>query len=561
MNQTTVAKYLIQRLKEINVNYMFVTPGNNLGPFFAEVNKDKSITMVSSTNEQEAAFASDAHAKMSKTPSCVSINFGSGSLQVINSISGSYVEHSPVIVINGAPSLKKYYQSRDQGYTSTNGILDSKWTQIDQFRKCTVQAERIESSVMAPTQIDQAFTACISFNKPVYIEIPEDVFSAPCQVSQTRITQRQQQSDPQQVEKTVQQIVNRINNAKNPIIYAGIEIQKTGVADVFQQFIDKSKIAYATSITAKGLISEQNSNFVGVWTGKNSSKQTQEAFKNADVILIIGVAITEIEALGITNDEFTQYGKKIIMIASQNSFRDENLYTSQVTIRDIMIQLIRRTEKNELTVKGSNQKFNPTTFQYQGNDQLSYDSAIYQISKSNIIGQNSVVIGDSSLSIIPLSNVQVQKDQFLSQISWNQKGYSICAAIGVHTSSQNKRPVVFIGDGGFQQHSQAISTLSKMKSNAIIFIFSNGVKGIEQWNMNPNVYREPKDPIDQYNHVQKWNYTKIAETFGAQAYQVQYHKDLEEILKRIESSNSLSVIEMTIHQKDIPQNAKWRIQN
>lgn len=563
MNQTTVAKYLIQRLKENGINYMFVSPGNNLGPFFTEVMKDKSITIVTATSEQEASFAADSHAKMTKIPACVSINFGSGSLQVINSVSGSFVEQNPIIVINGAPSLKKYYQARDQGFISSNGILDGKWSQVEQFRKCTVQAERIESSVMAPQQIDQAFTACMSFNRPVYIEVPEDVFGANCQAPQSRVLPRHQTSDQNQLEKTVQQIVNRINNAKNPVIYAGIEIQRNGIADVFQQFIEKSKIGYATSLTAKGIISEQNNNFVGIWAGKNSSKQTQESFKNADLIFMVGVAVTEIEALGISNEDFNNFGKKIIMIAAQNSFKDDNFYTSQVTVKDIMIQLIRRVEQSQLNVnKNSIQKFSPLQVQYQGNDQLTYDSSVYQISKSNMFASsNSVIIADTSFSILPLSNVQVQKDQFISQVSWNQKGYSLSAAIGVHTASNNKRPIVFIGDGGFQHSSNSIGTLSKMKSNAVVFIFSNGAHGIDQWNMNPNVYRELKDPIDQFNTVQKWNYTKIAETFGATAYNVQTHKDLEEVLKRIESSNSLSVIELTIHQKDVPQNARWRFQN
>lgn len=556
MSQTTVAKYLVQRLKDMGITQIYGVPGENLAPFFQEIVKDKSISIMTTSSDQEAAFAADAQAKIKKSPSCFSTNFGSGSLQTVNALYGSYVEQSPVIVVNGATSLKKINQARDNGNLRTQ-TQQGNWTEIEIFRKVTVQAERIESSTFAPQQIDQCFTAAMTFSRPVYIEIPEDVFTQQCQAPQGRIVVKIEQSDPIQLEKSVREVVQRVNNSKNAVIIAGQEIQRYQVHDLFKQLVEKSRINYASTLSAKGVINEENERFIGVWNGQSSGKNTYDYVKNADIVILMGVSVTDIEIMGISIDDIRNMGKQIIFI-SRNSVKVENFHASPVTIRDFMTQIIRRIEQNEFKVQESkNFKYAMSEIKLDENS-ITYDSSVYQIAKSSIISKDSVIIGDTTLSIFPASLIPVDKDQFISQSTWCSKGYSLGAALGVF-SSTGKRPIVFIGDGGFQQTPQSIISLVKVRSNAIIFVFNNGSLSIEQWSMNPKVFREPRDPFDQFNLVPRWNYIKFAESVGAQGFQVQNHKELDEVIKRVERSTNVSIIEIKIPQKDIPQITRWRI--
>lgn len=555
MNQVTVAKYIIQRFKEIGITQIFGVPGENLSPFFQEITKDKSISIVTTTSDQEAAFAADGQSKIKKTPSCLSTNSGTGSLQTVNAIHGSFVEQSPVILINGSTSLKKVNQSRDTGNLRTQN-QQGLTSELEIFRKFTCHAERIESSVFAPQQIDQCITSCLTFSKPVYIEIPEDIFSQQCSIPQGKLTIKIEQSDPIQLEKSIKEIIHKMNNSKSQVLIVGQEIQRFQNQELFKQFIDKSRINYSTVLSAKGMIPEDNERFIGIWNGMSSSKNTFDYIKNSDLLIFIGVTITDIEILGISMDDIRNMGKEIIFI-SRNSIKMNHFHSSIVTIRDLLTQLIRRIDQNEIKLNDS-RKFKFESLKLDQNENLTYDSSIYQISKSQLLNKDSVIIGDTSLSIFPASLIQVNQDQFFSQSNWCSKGYSLGAALGIW-SSTNKRPIVFIGDGGFQNSPQSVLSLVKTRSNAVIFIFNNGSLSIEQWSMNPKIFKEPKDPFDQFNLVPKWNYMKFAESVGAQGYQVQNHKDLDEILKKIERSTNVSIVEIKIPQKDIPQITRWRV--
>jgi len=137
----------------------------------------------------------------------------------------------------------------------------------------------------------------------------------------------------------------------------------------------------------------------------------------------------------------------------------------------------------------------------------------------------------------------------------------------VHAGNGDKRPIVFIGDGALISSGQAIATLSKMKSDAIVVVFNNGIFGINQWTSNPRVYSNPKDPVDQFNNVQKWNPTKFAESFDALGYSVDTPSGLNDVIKRIEANSvkrvegadRVTIIDCKIPQKNIPTNCQWRV--
>jgi len=179
------------------------------------------------------------------------------------------------------------------------------------------------------------------------------------------------------------------------------------------------------------------------------------------------------------------------------------------------------------------------------------------ISKSNIMKDN-FIICDPSLSLFPISTLKIKKDQILSQIDWCSKGYSLSASIGVNCV-EKKRNLIFIGDGGFQQNPQALSTLAKMKSNSLIFVFHNYLLGIEQWSTNPKVFRKEDDKVDSYNLLKQWDYVKFAESVGCNGHVVKTNKEFKEILKKVENTDKPTLIELVIPHKDLPSLTKWKV--
>jgi indolepyruvate decarboxylase len=75
----------------------------------------------------------------------------------------------------------------------------------------------------------------------------------------------------------------------------------------------------------------------------------------------------------------------------------------------------------------------------------------------------------------------VERDCFLAQNSWLSIGYSVGAATGIAVARPDKRPLVFVGDGSFQETCQELSTHAKHKLKTVVFVLSNeGFYGVEQ---------------------------------------------------------------------------------
>jgi indolepyruvate decarboxylase len=555
MSSTTVSQYLIQRLSQLGINTLFTVPGENIAPFLRDVEKDKSLRLINSTTEQECAFSADAVGKCSNgKPGCFTVNFGNGSLQVLNAITGSYVEDSPVIFINGAPSMKKYYQTRDGGVLRNSRTTYGNWSEIDMFRKVTIQSERIDEAYLAPFQIDQTLTACITRQKPVYLEIPEDIWHLKCPVPQGKIVRRTLYSDELQLERAVKEILHRWNNSKNPLIWAGLEISRFDAVNSFKSLLEKSEAFYTTDLTSKGLINERNEKFVGVYTGKSSSEGTLNAFEKADLILAIGVTLTDIDMLSMSLEDLE--GKTIIFV-SKNSVKVDHFHASQVSVKDVIDRLVKRIDSKEIKIPISTfSSFTEFDFQFNETSELTYDTAVTHIRQSKLIQNGTVLIGDTSLSVFPLSNVRVGEGQFLSGIGWSSKGYSLGGAVGVHVALK-KKPIVFCGDGCFQSNSQALSTLVQMKADAVIFVFNNQSLNIGQWVMNPKVFKD-ETPIDPWNVISKWGYSTFMEALGGTGFIARDHGELAEVLKMVEKTNGVCLVDLRIPQKNVPESVKWK---
>jgi len=105
--------------------------------------------------------------------------------------------------------------------------------------------------------------------------------------------------------------------------------------------------------------------------------------------------------------------------------------------------------------------------------------------------------------------------------------------------------------------SQGLGTLGRMKTNTVVFLFNNGVRGIDQWSGNPKVYKGD-EKIDCFNEVPRWKYDKFVESIGGTYYQVETPEHLLETLKKLEKSDCLTVVDIKLKQKDVPELARWR---
>jgi indolepyruvate decarboxylase len=121
--------------------------------------------------------------------------------------------------------------------------------------------------VGAPAQIESLLIAAITHKRPVYIACYKEVWGEPCpRPSRKALEPLRVQSDPLAVENAVAQAWAQITAAKHPLILAGVEVLRHGLAELLQEIVDASGFLYTTTTLGKTVLDESGSKFIGTYS-------------------------------------------------------------------------------------------------------------------------------------------------------------------------------------------------------------------------------------------------------------------------------------------------------
>ncbi|MGB8286660.1 alpha-keto acid decarboxylase family protein [Rhizobium ruizarguesonis] len=544
----TVGQYLVDRLRELGLGHLFSVAGDYSIEWVNSYVEKSGIQVIEEVNELNAGYAADGYARL-KGIGALCVTYSAGSLCATNAIAGSYVEKVPVVLINGAPSIKKTLTFEQTGY-SAHHFISGRETDLQVFEYITAAAVRIDSPHLAPMLIDYALTQCITERRPVYIELLEDMVDLECTRPSNALKAAPDISDEDSLNQSIAQISERLQNATKPLIWIGVEIDRFGLHDQAERLIRALKIPYVTELLSKAILSEDDVQFAGVFDGESSSPYVQSLVKDSDFVLALGVWLTDINDLGWPIDlDKTAF-------ASWDTVKYGTIFNAEVSLADLVNGLIDKRltcRAQSLPAKTARQApaVNPAgEITYQG----FYDFIQQQIDGNTIVG------ADASLNYFGSLLLEVgARRGFIVQSSYSAIGYIGPAATGVSLAKQDKqRLLVFAGDGGFQMTAQCLSTQTRFNLNPIIFVMDNGIYGVEQWLADASVFHGNK-PFYNSCILHRWNYSKLAEVFGCQGWKVDTYGELEEAINGAkENLNSPSIIQVVVPQRSIPDNANWK---
>ncbi|MGR9319746.1 alpha-keto acid decarboxylase family protein (plasmid) [Rhizobium leguminosarum] len=544
----TVGQYLVDRLRELGLGHLFSVAGDYSIEWVNSYVEKSGIQVIEEVNELNAGYAADGYARL-KGIGALCVTYSAGSLCATNAIAGSYVEKVPVVLINGAPSIKKTLTFEQTGYSSHH-FISGRETDLQVFEYITAAAVRIDSPHLAPMLIDYALTQCITERRPVYIELLEDMVDLECTRPSNALKAAPDISDEGSLNQSIAQISERLQNATKPLIWIGVEIDRFGLHDQAERLIRDLRIPYVTELLSKAILSEDDVQFAGVFDGESSSPYVQSLVKDSDFVLALGVWLTDINDLGWPIDlDKTAF-------ASWDTVKYGTIFNAEVSLADLVNGLIDKRltcKAQSLPAKTARQAptVNPAgEITYQG----FYDFIQQQIDGNTIVG------ADASLNYFGSLLLEVgARRGFIVQSSYSAIGYIGPAATGVSLAKQDRqRLLVFAGDGGFQMTAQCLSTQTRFNLNPIIFVMDNGIYGVEQWLADASVFHGNK-PFYNSCILHRWNYSKLAEVFGCQGWKVETYGELAEATSGAkENLNSPSIIQVVVPQRSIPDNANWK---
>lgn len=551
---TTVAQYLIARLRQAGLEHLFAVPGDYASPFLQALDATPGIERVPTINELGSGYAADGYARY-RGIGAACVQYGVGSFSLLNCTAGSFVERVPVAVISASPSTKDRQLERSEEilFHHSTGRL-----RADQkvFRNVTVASVIVHSAEAAPAQIDRAITAMLTHRRPVYVEVLNDVWSLPCAEPQGTLAPAGRRSDPKSLAAALDAAWARIEAAALPVLWAGVEVQRFGLQDTLQQIVDASGLCFTTTSLGKTVLDESQPRFIGTYAGPASPPLTWAVMDDAsDCVVALGTIVTD-DYLNIMHSSFGE-----MIEVNDEEARVGYQHYHGVTLQDFMEGLLERFREHE---RYPREYTLPTVeaeapVEAKPDDGLTYNVFYFELSAflkdEQLLDDVALVLGESTSLYVFGNLFGLPRDSFVAQAAWGSLGHETGCGLGVALGS-GKRPFVVAGDGGFRMVCQELSSLAAQKCDAVVFVLSNGVYAIEQAFVDITAFN-PDGEFAPFDVLPPWDYVALAQAFGARGYRVETVAELRAVLAEAKGLEDVpALVEVVIPQKDLAPQLK-----
>ena len=483
------------------------------------------------------------------------MQYGVGGFSALNCTAGSFVERVPVAVISASPSTSDRRLERSEAILFHHSTGDLRADQ-KVFQHVTVASEIVQGADEAPAQIDRAITAMLTHRRPIYIEVLNNVWSLPCAAPQGTLAPIVTPSDPASLAAALDAAWERLEAARLPVLWAGVEIQRFGLSDTLQQIVDAGGLPFTTTSLAKTVLDESQPQFIGTYAGPASPALTWAVMDDAaDCILALGTIITD-DYLNIMHSSFG----RMIEVTDEET-RIGYQYYRRVTLNDFLEGLLERFGAHPAFPRRyALPEVQPeATPEISPGHGLTYNIFFHELSaflaRARMLDDVALVLGESTSLYVFGNLFGLPRGSFVAQAAWGSLGHETGCALGVALGS-GKRPIVVAGDGGFRMICQELSSLAYQGCNAVVFVMSNEAYAIEQAFVDIKAFT-PQGQFAPFDVLPSWDYPALARAFGAKGYRASTVAELRAVLNEVKDLQGMpALVEIAIPQKDLAPQLK-----
>src|SRR5678815_1374806 len=480
----TVANHLVRYLEKRGVRHVFGLCGHtNIAVLSAMASS--AIDFINVRHEQVAAHAADGYARVTRKASVVLTHLGPGLTNAATGVANAALDCIPMVVIAG--DVPSHYFGKHP-HQEVN--LHADGAQHEIYRPFVKRAWRVDDPELFPEIIDKAFLLAESGQPgPVLVDVPMDVFSA--EVDSTLFTRLAANTrnlrKPSLDISTAREIVIRMAEAREPLIYVGGGVVLADACEELRAFVDHLGIPVAHSLMGKGALPDDHPLLLGM-SGFWGTKLVNDTCLAADWVLGLGTRFKEADCSSWYRDyTFNIPPTKLIHIDIDPGEIGRNFATELGAVADlkealgVLLQVAR-----ELYPSGRKP-----------------GQIVEQIaaSRREFAAANKAMATSDAFPMMPeriLAEVRAQlpRDAIITtDVGWNKNGvgqqfpvytpgrvltpggyatmgFGPPAAIGAKIAAPQRVVLSLVGDGGFGQNPSALATAVE-QGLAIIWLVMN----------------------------------------------------------------------------------------
>jgi acetolactate synthase-1/2/3 large subunit len=566
-----ISHQLVKYLENRGVDHIFGLCGHtNIAILTALENS--SIKFVSVRHEQIAAHMADGYARAKKQTAVVLSHLGPGLTNAATGVANAALDSIPMVVIAGDVPTHYYGKHPHQEVN-----LHADASQYEIYRPFVKRAWRVDRPDLLPEILEKAFQLAESGRPgPVLVDVPMDIFSMEVETALFDKLKYHTKTllKPSIDDQTARQIVDRLVNAKHPLLYVGGGIMLADAAAELRELVDQLGIPVAYSLMGKGAVSDDHPLTLGM-TGFWGTKFINDKCKQADYIFAIGTRFAEADSSSWEPEYTFKFPPtKLIHIDIDPNEIGRNYPVEIGAVADLKqaLTVINRVAK-ELVPNG------------RKSEALAVEIAA---NREELRKQNQVHIQDNAFPMTPqriLEEVReiLPRDAYITtDVGWNKNGvgqqfpvyeagtvltpggfatmgFGAPAALGAKIAKPENVVISLVGDGGFGQNPAVLATAFEQNIPVVWVIMNNyafgTIAGLQKAHFGTTLgtlFHKDGKPYSP-------DYAAIAKAYGIEGVKIQSADEFKSVLKLAIESNKPFVIDVEMQNIPTPTAGHWNI--
>lgn len=479
----TTAEYIFKYLADKGVRHVFLVTGGGAMFLNEALRKEKRLKYVCNLHEQACAIAAEGYARVTGTPGVVSVTTGPGGTNAITGVAGAWLDSIPMLIISGQVKCENCMTFYPE--LTLRQLGDQELNIIDVVRPITKYAAVIRKPEDIRFELEKAWYLCQNGRPgPVWLDVPLDIQSSVIDAPQLRgYVPEKSVLPPAVTDMQIAEIVEKIKNAKRPVIVAGNGVRCGKAVSLLREFAEKHNVPFLTSISGIDLIESEHPLFFGR-PGILGERSANFIMQNSDFLLVLGTRMG-LRVIGYAYETTARAAFKVMVDADAGELQKPT-FKPDIPVHadagDFLKKLLPavpqdwRSSQDWLDYcRRLKNQYPVVTDEHRSRTDYVSTYAFAELIGKKCAGNAVVVTGNgvaytSTFQAIPVQkNVRVFANQGCASM-----GYGLPAAIGAAFAGKGKEVICLTGDGSLQMNIQELQTIKNYDLPLKLFVYNNG---------------------------------------------------------------------------------------
>lgn len=318
-----VADIIFETLVNRGVTNCFAVVGGGAMHLDNALGLNQQIKKIFNHHEQASAMAAEAYARLSGKIAAVCVTSGPGATNAITGVMGAWQDSLPMIVLSGQV---RYAISVAQSGLPLRYRGIQEFEIIPSVKNMTKYAKMLTDPLSVHREVNKAIDIAMSGRRgPVWLDIPLDIQSSLVDIDELYDDEEIPQ-EPAATREQVQFVLQKLADAKRPVILAGSGITNSGCLRDFQAFAELIRVPVIGACVASDVMYSDYDRFYGM-SGSIGPRPGNFIVQNADVILSLGCSLG-FQMSGFAQEQFAPHAFVIDVDADENEAKKPGVRVS-----------------------------------------------------------------------------------------------------------------------------------------------------------------------------------------------------------------------------------------